>query len=274
MNFEGAARQDEVTDSDLLARGDASSFAEFYRRHARRLAGYLMRMTGDAEVAADLTAETFAAALGARESFQPERAKASTWLYGIAAHKLSDWQRRRRPGWRPAGRLALAFAASIVVAALVLAPVLVVLGGGAADTPAGSAGESHAGGPPPVGTVIERGDETRIVVATGTAPVGGPWQLEAYAGERAARCLSLLLRDEAIDHGSGGHASCDEGGKPPGFTLHEHFVPHVIGAGPVREMEVYGTVPEDAKTVELTGDRGVRERMTPFEGPAAVRGDF
>ena len=34
--------------------------------HARRIAGYLMRATGDAEVAADLTAETFAAALLAR----------------------------------------------------------------------------------------------------------------------------------------------------------------------------------------------------------------
>jgi hypothetical protein len=26
-------------DAELLARGDADSFAEFYRRHARRLAG-------------------------------------------------------------------------------------------------------------------------------------------------------------------------------------------------------------------------------------------
>jgi DNA-directed RNA polymerase specialized sigma24 family protein len=50
-------------DAELLARSDADSFAEFYRRHARRLAGWLMRMTGDAEVAADLTAETFAAAM-------------------------------------------------------------------------------------------------------------------------------------------------------------------------------------------------------------------
>jgi DNA-directed RNA polymerase specialized sigma24 family protein len=38
-----------------------------YRDHARRLAGYLMRATRDAEVAADLTAETFAAALVSRD---------------------------------------------------------------------------------------------------------------------------------------------------------------------------------------------------------------
>jgi RNA polymerase sigma factor (sigma-70 family) len=81
-------------DADLLARGDADSFAEFYRRHARRLAGWLMRATGDAEAAADLTAETFAAALAARKRYRSDRAAPATWLYGIAAHKLNDWRRR------------------------------------------------------------------------------------------------------------------------------------------------------------------------------------
>jgi RNA polymerase sigma-70 factor, ECF subfamily len=67
---------------------------ELYRNHARRLAGYLMRSTSDAEVAADLTAETFAAALVARDRYRPELGAPTTWLYGIAAHKLSDWRRR------------------------------------------------------------------------------------------------------------------------------------------------------------------------------------
>jgi RNA polymerase sigma-70 factor, ECF subfamily len=82
------------SDQELLQRGDADSFAEFYRRHARQLAGYLMRATGDAEVAADLTAETFAAALAGRDGYRPERGAPATWLYGIAAHKLSGWRRR------------------------------------------------------------------------------------------------------------------------------------------------------------------------------------
>jgi RNA polymerase sigma-70 factor (ECF subfamily) len=71
-----------------------SEIEELYRGHARRLAGYLMRATGDAEAAADLTAETFAAALVSRERYRPELGAPSTWLYGIAAHKLGDWRRR------------------------------------------------------------------------------------------------------------------------------------------------------------------------------------
>jgi RNA polymerase sigma-70 factor (ECF subfamily) len=67
---------------------------ELYRSHARRIAGYLMRATGDAEVAADLTAETFAAALVSRGRYRPEMGAPTTWLYGIAANKLKDWRRR------------------------------------------------------------------------------------------------------------------------------------------------------------------------------------
>ena len=67
---------------------------ELYRAHARRIAGYLMRMTGDAEVAADLTAETFAAALVSRGRYRREMGAPTTWLYAIATNKLRDWRRR------------------------------------------------------------------------------------------------------------------------------------------------------------------------------------
>jgi RNA polymerase sigma-70 factor, ECF subfamily len=53
-----------------------------------------MRATGSAEAAADLTAETFAAALLSRRRYQADRAQPLAWLYGIAAHKLNDWRRR------------------------------------------------------------------------------------------------------------------------------------------------------------------------------------
>ena len=80
---------------------------ELYRAHARRLAGYLMRATRDVEVAADLTAETFAAALMARERYRPELGAPTTWLYGIAAHKLGDWRRHGHAEDRARRRLQL-----------------------------------------------------------------------------------------------------------------------------------------------------------------------
>ena len=79
---------DELTDEQLLARCDEDAFALFYRRHAAPLLGYLVRRTGDAELAADLVAETFAAALAGAHRFRPDKGSAVNWLYGIARHLL------------------------------------------------------------------------------------------------------------------------------------------------------------------------------------------
>ncbi|HWK28200.1 MAG TPA: RNA polymerase sigma factor [Solirubrobacter sp.] len=88
----------EPSDEQLLtdARGDGDAFAAFYRRHAPTLLGYLTRRTGNAEVAADLTAETFAAALEGLPRFRPDRGPATAWLYGIARHKLARALERGR----------------------------------------------------------------------------------------------------------------------------------------------------------------------------------
>ena len=84
------------SDEALLSSGDAQSFAVFYRRYAQAVLAYFVRRVGDAEAAADLTAETFAAAVVARERYRPEYGPGVAWLYGIAAHKLGDYQRRGR----------------------------------------------------------------------------------------------------------------------------------------------------------------------------------
>src|SRR5512133_2251953 len=54
-----------LTDEDLLCSEDPEAFGVFYDRHVRALLAYFARRTGDAEVAADLTAETFASAIDA-----------------------------------------------------------------------------------------------------------------------------------------------------------------------------------------------------------------
>jgi RNA polymerase sigma factor (sigma-70 family) len=65
-----------------------AAFAVFYRRHEAAVLGYFMRRSGNAEVAADLAAETFAAALLGARRYRRERGEAVAWLYGIARHRL------------------------------------------------------------------------------------------------------------------------------------------------------------------------------------------
>ena len=100
-----------VSDEDLLVASvrDEEAFAAFYRRYAKPLAGFFLRRTGNAELAADLTAETFAAALASRRRFDPSKGPAASWLYGIARHTLAralehgrvEDRARRRLGMAP-----------------------------------------------------------------------------------------------------------------------------------------------------------------------------
>jgi RNA polymerase sigma-70 factor (ECF subfamily) len=93
------------TDEELLGSPGREAFGEFYDRHARELLAFFARRTHDAEAAADLTAETFAAAIVARRRFRPGEHSAMAWLYGIANHKLIDLQRRGRAEQRALQRL-------------------------------------------------------------------------------------------------------------------------------------------------------------------------
>jgi RNA polymerase sigma factor (sigma-70 family) len=82
------------SDDELLTDGGANGFSIFYRRHVDAVLRYLARSTGDAEAAADLTAETFAAALEAKHRFKPGGPPARAWLFGIAVKKLADYRRK------------------------------------------------------------------------------------------------------------------------------------------------------------------------------------
>jgi RNA polymerase sigma-70 factor (ECF subfamily) len=84
----------EPTDEELLASHETADFGLFYDRHVRTLLGYFQRRTGDPQVAADLTAETFASAIVAQERYSPTGAPALAWLYTIAGRRLVDYQRR------------------------------------------------------------------------------------------------------------------------------------------------------------------------------------
>ena len=95
------------SDEDLLTSGEPAAFGLFYERRVRDVLGYMMRRTGDPEAAADLTTETFAAAIVARRRFRPGGAPAGAWLFTIAHRKLVDYQRRGYADERARRRLGL-----------------------------------------------------------------------------------------------------------------------------------------------------------------------
>jgi RNA polymerase sigma-70 factor, ECF subfamily len=97
------------TDREILLTGDAAGFAVFYDRHAEWVLAFARRRSTDAESAADVTAEVFAAALAARRRYRSESPSAHAWLLAIAINKLNSALRsgyaerraRARLGVRP-----------------------------------------------------------------------------------------------------------------------------------------------------------------------------
>jgi DNA-directed RNA polymerase specialized sigma24 family protein len=95
------------TDDALLQSGDPEDFGRFYDRYVESLLAFFQRRTGDPEAAADLTAETFAAALVARRRYEARATPAAAWLFGIAQHKLPDFRRRGSAETRMRARLGM-----------------------------------------------------------------------------------------------------------------------------------------------------------------------
>jgi hypothetical protein len=159
----------------------------------------------------------------------------------------------RRPG-RP---LILALAALLAAAA----------GAGAATglLPVGS----KLGVPTLSGEGEPRYTSERVVVATGSAPEAGRWEM-TYAETDRGSCVGLRLLDDVIP-GARGPDLAEGCGDRASFTVGR------VGGGDGRtrsEYLVHGRVPEQAETVRLTAEGGVVITARTHEGPSDVRGDF
>ena len=84
-----------------------TAFLRLYDAEAVALLGFFARRTFDAEVAADLTAETWAAAYAGWPRFQDRGAGAAPWLYRIARRQLTRYYRTGRVQARARTRLGL-----------------------------------------------------------------------------------------------------------------------------------------------------------------------
>jgi RNA polymerase sigma-70 factor (ECF subfamily) len=80
---------------ERCAAGEARAFDELYRRGAQRIRGFLIRLSGDAALAEDLTQETFVRIHRARGSFDTGAA-ALPWMFAIARNAFLDHTRREQ----------------------------------------------------------------------------------------------------------------------------------------------------------------------------------
>lgn len=97
------------SDRELLEAtvSEPRAFGELYRRHERAMLAFFLHATRSPELAADLTGETFAAALESIGGFRAELGEPRVWLFGIGRHVLSRSLERGRVEDRARRRLGL-----------------------------------------------------------------------------------------------------------------------------------------------------------------------
>jgi len=85
---------------------DPAAFTEFYRAHVDEVTRFVTRRVADPQLAADLTAEVFLAAIEAAARYRGATGGPRTWLYGIARHVIAAEFRRSARERRAEGLIA------------------------------------------------------------------------------------------------------------------------------------------------------------------------
>jgi hypothetical protein len=196
---------------------------------------------------------------------------------------------QRRPRRRIGLGTAVGAACAVALVAAAVLLVATVSGGGGGD----SARVTGGGGPQPdpVGTVIPRSEthyETRaLVVANGTAPVSGPWQIEVSRtkGSRDTHgavmwqrgyCLFIHVLD-APGQPPGARSGFCGGPRSLGFRKTPGFSRSQTAASSKptpKELLVWGRVPDRATRVVITAPRHKRIQVVPEEGPTNFPGRY
>jgi hypothetical protein len=194
---------------------------------------------------------------------------------------------------RPRRRLDVPAVAGWTFAAALTSVALAIVGFFVLSGDAGERTTPPAVQPDPVGTVIKKGEGQpprrwrSIVVANGTIPGFGPWQLEFSRSTRQFDAETGVMYEPAHlpcltfvpvragHRGASGY--CGRFPRTPGFSRSTLTVEARRPAGerprPVAVI-VYGHVPARAASVVVRAPGGMRLEVEPFPGPPRVPGDF
>jgi RNA polymerase sigma factor (sigma-70 family) len=99
----GAGPQDDAIRTIAC---DPVAFEAFYREHVEVVQRFVARRVGDRDIAADLTADIFVAAIESAERYRHSRGSETAWLFGVARNVVIMHRRRSGRGIRAAARFA------------------------------------------------------------------------------------------------------------------------------------------------------------------------
>jgi RNA polymerase sigma-70 factor (ECF subfamily) len=75
---------------------DRREFEDLVKAHHRGVYSYARRVLGDEERALEVAQETFARAFRYRDSFDPSKGSARSWLFAIAANRIREARKARQ----------------------------------------------------------------------------------------------------------------------------------------------------------------------------------
>jgi RNA polymerase sigma factor (sigma-70 family) len=75
----------------IAGRGAIAEFERLYRANVEAVTAYFARRSGDPQVVADLTADTFVAVITYFEAFDPRKGTPRAWIFGIARRVYASY---------------------------------------------------------------------------------------------------------------------------------------------------------------------------------------
>jgi RNA polymerase sigma-70 factor, ECF subfamily len=87
---------DEKRLVEQALKGNLESLSQLLHHNYNKVYGYLIKLTLNQDLAADLTQESFTKAIEKLEQYNPNKASFSTWLIQIAINTSKDWYRKAK----------------------------------------------------------------------------------------------------------------------------------------------------------------------------------